>query len=105
MSWFRKYEHHAEMRSKEWSITVDDAADVYELQGGRCALTGVPLSTNGQFRDITASLDRIDNAVGYRKDNIQWVHKSINMMRGDMTLESFVTSCQLVAAFADKVKW
>jgi hypothetical protein len=105
MSWFRKYEYHAGMRNKQWSITADDAAEVFEAQGGRCALTGVPLTTNGRFKDITASLDRIDNENGYEKDNIQWIHKSLNLMRGDMPLQDFVAACRKVAAHTCNWSW
>jgi hypothetical protein len=105
MSWFRKYEYHAEARSKAWGITTDDAVDVFEGQGGRCALTGVPLTTNGRFRDITASLDRIDNAKGYEKGNIQWIHKALNLMRGDMPLGEFVRACRRVASHTCNWSW
>jgi hypothetical protein len=105
MSWFRKYEYHAEARNKEWRISVDDAVDTFEAQGGRCVLTGVPLSTNGAFADITASLDRINNAEGYTKDNIQWVHKKINMMRGDIELRVFIEACREIAGHTRNWSW
>ena len=105
MSWFRKYEYHAAMRNKEWSLTADEAIDVFERQGGRCALTGMALTTDGSFNDITASLDRIDNAAGYRKDNIHWVHKSVNFMRGDMPLDGFVEACRAVATHSCNWSW
>lgn len=105
MSWFRKYEYHAAMRNKEWALTADDAIDAFERQGGRCALTGVTLTTDGPFNDITASLDRVDNAAGYTKDNIHWVHKGINFMRGDMPLEDFVEACKAVAMNSCNWSW
>jgi hypothetical protein len=98
MSWFRKYEYQAMARDVAWGITTDEAIDAFELQGGRCALTGEPLTTNGNFTAITASLDRIDNQRGYEKDNIQWIHKALNLMRGDMPIEDFVDACRRVAA-------
>lgn len=98
MSWFRKYEYQAMARDVAWGITTDEAIEAFELQGGRCVLTGEPLTTNGNFTAITASLDRIDNQRGYEKDNIQWIHKALNLMRGDMPIEDFVDACRRVAA-------
>jgi hypothetical protein len=105
MSWFRKYEYHAGMRNKEWGLSVDEAVDVFEQQNGRCALTGLPLTTNGPFNDITASLDRIDNSKGYTPDNVHWVHKAVNFMRGDMPLAAFVESCRAVAQHTCNWSW
>ncbi len=96
MSWFRRYEYNAKMRSKPWDLTTDEAVDAFARQGGRCALSGVLLTTDGPFNDITASLDRIDNDLGYSKDNIHWIHKGLNLMRGDMPLPEFVAACNMV---------
>lgn len=93
------------MRNKQWAITADEAIDVFEGQGGRCALTGMPLVTDGPFNDITASLDRIDNGAGYLVGNIQWVHKSVNFMRGDMPLDEFVEACRTVASHCCNWSW
>jgi hypothetical protein len=93
------------MRNKEWGLSVDEAVDVFEQQNGRCALTGLPLTTNGAFSDITASLDRIDNSKGYTPDNVHWVHKAVNFMRGDMPLAEFVESCRAVAQHTCNWSW
>ena len=45
----------------------------------------------------TASLDRIDNSKGYHIDNVRWVLKDINMIRGSYDSEYFVKLCNLVA--------
>lgn len=95
-SFFNKYGLGAKSRSLSWDITIDDAADLAEAQSYRCALSGVLLVFNGNFNQITASLDRIDNARGYEVDNIQWVHKDINMMRGTLSIDRFVELCKSV---------
>ena len=105
MSWFRKYEYHAGMRNKAWELSVDEAVDIFENQNGCCALTGLPLATNGPFNDITASLDRIDNSRGYTPDNVHWVHKAVNFMRGDMPLDEFVHACRGVAKHTCNWSW
>ena len=68
------------MRSKSWNISIEDAGDVLKEQNYKCALSGIPILANGDFDKITASLDRIDNSIGYEKNNIQWVNKNINMI-------------------------
>lgn len=51
--------------------------ELFLKQRGKCALTGEDLKL-GYKNNQTASLDRIDNSIGYEKNNIQWVHKDIN---------------------------
>jgi hypothetical protein len=45
---------------------------------------------------MTASLDRINNSLGYSVDNIQWVHKAINRMKGSMENKLFIKFCEEV---------
>ena len=67
----------------------------FQEQGGKCALTGIPLTFHPER---TASLDRIDNELGYERGNIQWLHKDINWMKGTFSPERFIELCRLVAA-------
>lgn len=97
VSWFNKFIVNAEVRSIVFDVTIDDFADVLEKQNYKCALTGLDILACGDFNKITASMDRIDNSIGYTKDNIQAVHKDINMMRGTMSVEKFLYLCKAVA--------
>ena len=47
----------------------------------------------------TASLDRIDSTKGYTKNNIQWVHKTINKMKNVLHDEEFIQWCNLIANY------
>jgi hypothetical protein len=98
ISFFNKYCLSAKSRSLNWSITIDDAADLAEFQLFKCALSGIPLIFNGDFNQITASLDRIDNSKGYEIGNIQWVHKEINMLRGTLSIDRFIELCEFVVS-------
>lgn len=100
ISFLRKYALQAAARGLAWNVTHDHLVDIADKQSRKCAMTGVPLCFSGDFEDITASLDRINNHVGYEKTNVQWVHKEINMMRGRMTTEQFVLRCRQVAESA-----
>ena len=98
LSFFNKYKTSAELRSKNWNVTVEEANLILEKQNFKCALSGLLISACDDLNKITASLDRIDNSKGYELDNIQWVHKDINMMRGTLSIEKFKTLCSMVAS-------
>ena len=98
LSFFRKYITGASTRGKSWNITPEEADKRLKSQNYKCALSGLEISANGPLELITASLDRIVNTRGYESDNIQWVHKEINMMRGPMEIAQFKNLCRLVSA-------
>ena len=102
LSFFNKYKIHALQRNKEWAIDAEYAAKVLENQGFKCVLTGVSIDAAGKLDQMTASLDRIDNSMGYVAGNIQWVHKDVNMMRGSLTIDRFMEVCRLVVQQTDE---
>lgn len=86
-------------RGKEISVTLQDLADQWKAQEGKCAYTGLQLTLvqkDTMWKDATASLDRIDSSKGYIKGNIQWVHKRVNIMKNDMNEKEFLEFCKLV---------
>lgn len=104
ISWLRRYETSAKLRGLDWLIDIDDVADVFENQNGRCALTGWDLAfpETGHSQNADASIDRIDSTFGYIKDNIQIVHKKVNMMKQAYSQEEFIEVC---VAVANREKW
>lgn len=86
----------AEIRGLDFKITIQEAYSVFEKQSHLCALTGIKLAMSSKKLENTASLDRIDSSQGYLIENIQWVHKEINIMRNVFTVERFVEMCRLV---------
>lgn len=102
VAWYNSFSKSAISRGLDWEISIEFIDALYEMQGGECALTGMPIGWSEQYWDHTASIDRIDNERGYWPDNVQLVHKQVNMMRGSLEIERFVELCKLVA---DKVKW
>ena len=83
----------------ELSIDKEYAWNLFLLQNRKCALTGIELKfpTVNKDKDYTASLDRIDSSIGYTEENVQWVHKDINMMKRIYSQEYFIKMCKLVA--------
>lgn len=93
---------HAETRNLIFEITPMQAWQKFQQQEGKCALTGLPISTNNGRNQKTgaivktASLDRIDSTIGYTVQNIQWVHKDINRMKNAFDIARFKELCALV---------
>lgn len=81
-------------RGLEFRITIEYIWELYQRQGGKCALSGIELSLNKA--DKTASLDRIDSSKGYLVGNVQWVHKSINIMKHDLDENYFISLCSAI---------
>lgn len=89
----------AERRNLSFIIDKEYLMELFQKQKGLCSFTKVKLSfdhdANQNYQ--TASLDRIDADVGYEQGNLQWVHKDINIMRNNFSVEKFLSYCRLVA--------
>lgn len=95
----------AKKRNLEFDVTIEYLYDLYILQNKKCALSGVDISLHRNysqgFRSAqNASLDRIDNTKGYIVENLQWVHKDINMIKNVYSQEYFIEMCKQVANYA-----
>jgi hypothetical protein len=85
----------ARHRNKEMSITIEDAWNLYLKQGRMCALSRRLITMKvGKTRIGTASLDRIDSTAGYTLDNVQWLHKDVNKMKMEFSVEYFIKLCE-----------
>lgn len=91
------YWRNVATRRHEVALTHEQANRAWEACGGVCALSGLPIS----FADRTASLDRINSAMGYEAGNVQWVHKHINKMKLDHPEATFVELCRAVVRHYD----
>lgn len=87
--------------SKFVEVTINEAWDLFINQNRKCALSGVPLEFSNRANKNTASLDRIDSTLPYLKNNVQWVHKHINFMKGRHTDDYFIELCKKVAGHND----
>ena len=82
----------------QFSITIEYIWKLWEKQGGKCSLSGLPieLPRTNAVRG-TASLDRVRSDVGYVSGNVQWVHKDVNMMKRNLEQSHFIEMCEAVA--------
>lgn len=93
----------AKKRNIEFIVTKQFCEALFEKQQRQCSLSGLEIefpSTNraANAGEYTASLDRVDSSKPYTEQNVQWVHRSINLMKNALTQEKFIRYCQLVAA-------
>lgn len=98
-----RIKHQAKMRNLNVDITIKDAWELFEKQDRKCALSGLPIELKSNYKGVesnnTASLDRIDNSNGYTIDNVQWVHKIINIMRNRLSVDEFIMYCRKVSEY------
>jgi hypothetical protein len=102
-SMYRKYYRLLETRARknnfEFTVTPEYLGELFEQQKRKCALSGLSLDFHSNPKNYsgTASLDRIDNTRGYIEGNVQWVHRSINFMKGSLFQKDFIALCKKVA--------
>lgn len=86
-----------------YALDVEFMTCLLQLQGARCALTGVSLTfTKGRGHQPTnASVDRIRPELGYVPGNVQLVAYHVNAMKSNLTLPQLVEWCRLVVSRHD----
>lgn len=101
--------HNAFVRKLEYSLSKEYLWELFLKQNRKCALTGLEIwfgISNKEKRfgkkEQTASIDRIDSNGGYVENNVQWVHKDINNIKQDYTVDEFVNYCKLVVENYEK---
>jgi hypothetical protein len=91
-----KIKQGARRREKEFTITIREGWELFIKQDRKCSLTLLPIEM-GTGRNLgTASLDRIDSSKGYIIDNIQWVHRNVNIIKHTCSQEYFLTLCRKI---------
>jgi hypothetical protein len=92
MRYWNAVKSSATNRNLVFDISIDYA---YKQFNGLCALTGQNIELNS-----TASIDRIDSAVGYIEGNIQWLHKDVNRLKSNWSQDRFIELCREVSKYA-----
>lgn len=94
--------NRAKIKNLEFNLTGEYLWRLFLKQNKKCALSGMELKFPKAWgvkskTSITASLDRIDSSNGYVIGNVQWVHKTINTIKMDLSDSEFIKLCQMVA--------
>lgn len=88
-----------------FDIDIDFMYCLWQKQKGKCALTGIPMTTTKHGRRNTnISIDRIDSTKGYTKENVQLVCSAINFMKANMDNSTFLYFCKEVIDYTSKNK-
>jgi hypothetical protein len=85
-------------KPKELTVTIEEAWQLFLNQDRKCALSGIELTFPKKWKDKswTASLDRRDSSKGYILENVQWVHKDVNIMKNKFEQSYFTEICRLI---------
>lgn len=85
----------AQKRGNEFELTRQDFLDMWEFQGGKCAYTFIDMTTQSNS-PFSVSVERIDNSIGYTKENTILVCNVVNKMKSDFPGELFYAICKAV---------
>lgn len=99
-SWVNRTKNAADKRGLEFQIDAKYIQDLYDKQNGLCAISGVPIKL---IRDVnkhnnlqTASLDRIDNSIGYTEENVQLIHIRLHRLKSMADNNELITWAYLI---------
>lgn len=109
ITYLRKIKEQAAARNISVDVTADELWQLFLSQGRKCALTGLEINfgkhvhkKETKMQSKTASLDRIDSEKGYTLDNLQWVHKHVNIMKNRYDNTYFKQICEMVTKHANR---
>jgi hypothetical protein len=93
---FRNIAAHANMRKRSGSevITEELIQELWDSQGGKCALTGQEMILGDKW--FLPSLDRIDPSKGYCVGNIRLTCWIVNHTKGELTDAEYIKMCTAV---------
>lgn len=99
----------ARIRKISFDLSIEDGWELFLNQERKCAITKLPLSFYTSNRRLnkknqTASLDRINNKLGYVKGNVWWVHKTVNRLKSDLDLSELLFWVSKIASYKIPIK-
>jgi hypothetical protein len=86
----------AHVRGLTFEVSMDFLWDLFLKQGRRCSVTGLPLTLRDRRKSGNASLDRIDNSIGYQPGNVRWVTVDVNLMKRTLTDAQLLYYCRCI---------
>src|SRR5262245_47871745 len=73
-------------RGDEVFITGAQLIEIWTKQGGKCAMSGVPMTWGqGRIEIMSVSVDRIDPQGGYVLGNVRLICSGMNMLKSNHT--------------------
>lgn len=92
----RAAKRRAERKNIEFTLTVEDIV-IPDI----CPILLVPIvkGNKGDY-EYSPSLDRIDNSIGYTKDNIMIISKKANSMKNSATTQELINFCNNILRYS-----
>ena len=81
----------AKKRGLEFNLTSSFLEELWNKQGGKCAITGTEFDLKGtcSITGSGAAVDKIDPTKGYLRDNVQLLCSWVNTMKGARSMDEF----------------
>ena len=98
-AFLKGYRRSAKLSDKKViEFTLEDIYNIWIKQDKKCALTKIIIGWGDESNNKnSASIDRINSNLGYTLDNIQLVHKDVNLMKNKFDQQYFIEMCILIA--------
>jgi len=87
-------------------ITIDDIKQLYFKQNGLCALSGIKITFDtymtNDFQNINRYnmvVNRIDDKLGYEKNNIQLICSMVHKMKNVYNNDEFINMCKIIGNY------
>lgn len=99
LRYFNNLKLKAQSRGYSFDITPEYLCELFLQQERKCALSGLPIILARNYRDYknqSASVDRINSSIGYEPGNVQWVHKDVNRIKQNLKQEYFLELCRRI---------
>ena len=97
-TWIDRTKRGASVRGYKFDVSLEFLDRLLEKQKFKCKLSGRNLLCGYiKIEDYTVSLDRIDSSKDYTEDNIQFLHKEVNMAKQSLSQENFIKLCKEIS--------
>lgn len=83
----------AEKKNIPFDLRIEEAWDIFVSQDNKCKLSGYTIKLSGYPYDkdkTTTKLQLLLPQLGYKKDNVMWVHNDISKMIGNYNIDKFL---------------
>lgn len=105
-SHYNEIKQQAKTRKLDFNISQEFLWYLFLKQNKKCKISGLDITLNNKLINnridrinISASVDRIDSSLGYTENNVQWVHKYVNIMKGALSDETFISMCNIISKY------
>jgi hypothetical protein len=84
----QKYRNLRNLKTANNDLTIEFLLELYNKQNGKCYISGIDLET--KYNNVCSiSIDRIDNNLGYLKENVILTCQWVNMGRSRCSISEF----------------